>query len=191
MKKIVSKYKQKKSDRRKQIIVSVILIGILFVSTIGFAFQGSDTNSEEQDSIKSNGIKFTEQSGYWITEIDQAVFIFKYNPEQIQNLNPSVNSLNNYYNKVLYLNSENSEAELELFANMGQFVTRIQRACLKDDECSYEEAPTKTCEDNIIIIKQAEEISIIQEQNCVYIQGPEQELTKITDEFLFNILEII
>jgi hypothetical protein len=191
MKKIVSKYKRKKSDRRKQIIVSVILIGILFVSTVGFAFQGSDTSSDEQESIESNGIEFIEQSGYWVAEINQAVFIFRYNPEQIQETNPSLNLLDNYYNKVLYLNSNTSEAELELFANMGQFVTRIQRACLEGEECLYEDVPIKTCEDNFIIIEQAEEKEIIPNQNCVYIRGPEQELTQLTDEFLFNIFNII
>jgi hypothetical protein len=191
MKKIISKYKRRKSDRQKQIIVSVILIGILFVSTVGFAFQGSDNSADEQDSIKSNGIEFIEQSGYWVAEIDQIVFIFKYNPEQIQDLNPSVNLLNNYYDKVLYLNSENSEAELEIYANLDQFTTRVQRACLEGSECSYEDVPIKTCEENFVIIKQAEESKITQEQNCVTIQGPESELTKLTDEFLFNMLSII
>ena len=51
MKKIISKYKRRKSDRQKQIIVSVILIGILLVSTVGFAFQGTD-NSEENNKYR-------------------------------------------------------------------------------------------------------------------------------------------
>ena len=192
MKKIMSKYKRKKSERQKQIIVSVILIGILLVSTVGFAFQGTD-NSEEnnQNTIKYNGYDFIEQSGYWLTEIQDVSFIFQYNPEQIQNTNSFINLLDNYYDKPLYIHSQNSLAESEIYSNLGQLVVRVQRACLEGSECSYEDVPIKTCEENFVIIKQAEESKITQEQNCVTIQGPESELTKLTDEFLFNMLSII
>jgi|APSaa5957512622_1039677.scaffolds.fasta_scaffold00920_8 hypothetical protein len=191
MKKIMSKYKRKKSERQKQIIVSVILIGILLVSTVGFAFQGTD-NSEEnnQNTIKYNGYDFIEQSGYWLTEIQDVSFIFQYNPEQIQNTNSFINLLDNYYDKPLYIHSQNSLAESEIYSNLGQLVVRVQRACLEDTECDYEDVPIKTCEDNFIIIEEAEENNIIQDGNCVYIQGSEQELIKLADEFLFKILGI-
>jgi hypothetical protein len=53
-----------------------------------------------------------------------------------------------------------------------------------------ETLPIKTCEDNFIIIKENNFTNIIQEDNCVFIQGPSENLTMVSDEFLFHILGV-
>jgi len=65
----------------------------------------------------------------------------------------------------------------------------MQNACLEEEGCK-EDWPTKTCEDNFIIIEEKNETSIIQDNNCVFIQGPQENLTKISDEFLFRVLGV-
>ena len=63
-------------------------------------------------------------------------------------------------------------------------------ACLDGEECEDEERVTKTCEDNFIIIQEAETTSVMQEDNCVFIKGKLEDLAEITDGFLLNIIGI-
>ena len=72
---------------------------------------------------------------------------------------------------------------------LGQVSLRIQPACLDESECEGG-WPVKTCKDNFIIIRNSNYTNIIQEDNCVFINGPEENLTQITDEFLFKIIGV-
>ena len=56
-------------------------------------------------------------------------------------------------------------------------------------ECK-EDFPVKDCENNFVIIRESNDTKIVQEKNCVFIQGEKENLTQITDEFLFNVFEI-
>jgi len=56
-----------------------------------------------------------------------------------------------------------------------------------EDECE-DNLPIKNCvDDNIIIIQEAENISITQEDRCVYIASPYRDQAKAADAFLFRI----
>ena len=66
----------------------------------------------------------------------------------------------------------------------------MQKACPEYVNCTDEDLPTKTCEDNFIIIKEGNYSNIIQDENCVFIEGKQEDLVQIVDEFLFKILGI-
>lgn len=188
MRKITSKYQQKKKEKRKQVLVSVVLIGILFVSIVGFGFQGS---YDENNVVKYGGYEFSEQNGYWVTNIQEVDFLFQYNPKQIKEYVSSLTSVEKYYSKPIYIYSEDNNAEIEFSSNIRYLVERVQNACLEGKECPYEDVPIKTCEDNLIVIEFGEEIGIRQDKNCVYIAGKTQEdLIIYTDKLLFKLLNI-
>lgn len=190
MRKITSKYKEDKKKRRNGMIIGLILVGVMLFSVLGYAFRGEGDNNVGK--IDYNGFEFIEQNGFWFTDIENLQFSFRYNPQQVEEINSELKYLNNYYGKPLYISSENSEAELEIYRNLfyqTQIVQRMQSACLDEKECD-ENLPVKTCVDNFIIIKKNNISGIIQEKNCVFIQGREENLTQITDEFLFKILGI-
>ena len=65
----------------------------------------------------------------------------------------------------------------------------MQIACLDSAKCP-ENLPIKTCEDNFIIIEEKNKTAITQENKCIFIQGAKENLTKITDEFLFKVIGI-
>ena len=59
-----------------------------------------------------------------------------------------------------------------------------------DFEVQCEESwPMKNCSNNFILIKEGE-FKVEQENNCVFIEGPKENLTKISDEVLFNIIGV-
>jgi|TARA_Y100000034_G_scaffold14866_1_gene15634 hypothetical protein len=186
MRKIGSKYQEEKRRKRNQFVLGFVLIFVMFFSVIGYSFQGTVSHNNIVENSNYNGFEFIEQNGFWILNQNNVNLIFRYSPNEVPNINSKLKNLNNYNGKPLYIFSESTEAESEIRTNLFQSVERIQNACL--EECD-KNLPIKTCEDNFIIIKEGDE-KIVQENNCVFITGKIEDLTKLADEFLFKILEI-
>ena len=190
MRRIVSKHHKRKTIRRNQLILGAFLIFVMFGSVLGFALQGGSKNFQEDSSstITHNGLDFENINGRWITNINGLNFVFQYNPQLLGNSVQTTRIINDYSQRPLYVNSENLDAESEIFINLGQIASRIQLACLEGEECLDKTLPTKTCEDNFISIKIANESGIRQDGNCVFIYGPERSLLRNVDSFLLDIL---
>ncbi len=190
MRKIISKQERESKGRRNQFIIGGILILVMVMSTIGYAF-----NREEDSSIKImyNGFEFTkDSSGFWGASIGEFQFLFKYNPKETGENNYELNRMNSYYNKPLYIYSNSNEAEIEIYRNLfyqNQIVQRMQYACSEGDACEGD-YPVKNCTDNFIIIKESNNSGIRQQENCVFIQGKNEDLAKLADSFLFKITGI-
>lgn len=110
-------------------------------------------------------------------------------PQQVEDIGEISNSINSYQGRPLYIYSESEEAELEIFINLGNIVLRTQKACVEGVECPGD-FPVKDCEDNFIIIVEKNISSIIQQDNCIFIEGKKEDLTGLVDQFLFKILGI-
>lgn len=188
MKKIISKQEEDKKRTRKQFIVGGILIFIMLFSVIGYSFQG-----KEKDNVKKisyNGFEFIRQDSFWFTNKGNLNLAFKYNPYEVEKINSDINKLEEYSGKPLYLSSEDSEANLEIYKNLDQIVQRIQFACLENEKCNDKTLPVKTCNDNFIIIKESNNTGVIQDENCVFIYGNQENLTQLSDSFLFKVIGI-
>jgi len=183
-----------KKQRRNQIIVGVVLVVLMFLSIAGFAFQGSEEDGSG-DTISYNGQEFVKQNNLWFTQKGDNLFSILTHPDDIPEINNSIDKLNKYQNKVLYLNSNNPQATGEVYRNIISFTTRWQEACIENHIEEYvceENWPIKNCEDErIIVIKTSsdlEEIEVMQEGKCLFISGNETEIVKAVDS---TILEII
>lgn len=143
-------------------------------------------NNPDLNSINYNGFEFIEQNSLWILNQNEINFIFRYNPNQVPRIASEIKPLENYQEKILYLYSENILAESEIYTNLFQFTNGIENACL--EECE-EKLPVKTCQDNFIIIREGNK-GITQENNCVFIEGEKEDLTKLADEFLFKLIGV-
>ena len=188
MRKIISKTTLEKKQRRNQLIVGIILVVIMFSSTIGYSFVGRDTSSSDSTKIKYNGYEFNNQNNFWVVDKDRNSLIFRYNPSQVPAISSSLNGIESYVGKPLYIYSDDPTSYAEISVNMGYYALRIQSACPEGVNCSYSNAPVKSCEDNFIIIKKSNESSITQDSGCVFILSPEEQLVQTTDEFLFKLL---
>lgn len=193
MRKITSRHEKEKKIKSKQLLVGGILILIITASTLAYSFIFSEKDEEgfSKSKIIYSGLEFTEKNEFWFTEISNFQFSFKYNPQEVEDVKISyiTKTINDYYRKPLYINSESMEAEYEIYRNLDQFILRRQYACLENQTCE-KEFPVKTCKDNFIIIEEKNESKITQEENCIFIQGKKEDLTKLTDKFLFRILGV-
>ena len=188
--KIISKHEENRRKKKNQFVVGFILIFIMFFSVVGYSLGGRTPANDDSSKINYNGFEFVNQNGLWVLDIDGFNFVFRYNPEQVEKSYSQIKSIDNYYQKPLYIYSENPEAEAEIYVNLGQVALRTQPACLDGEKCKNENLATKTCSDNFIIIKEGNSSDITQEENCVFIQAPSYSLTRLTDEFLFKVFGI-
>ena len=185
---IESKKEIEKKQRKNRIIIGGILIFIMLGSTFGIIVDSFGSNSEVEKT-EYNGYKFVYENGFWTTTIGNYKFIFKYNPTQVEKIDSKLRDLNSYSAVPVYINSEDYISEVEIYRNLGNIVGRFQGACLEERGCE-ENWPIKDCSSNFIIIRKANESNIYQDENCVFIEGKEGNLTQLTDEFLFKIIGI-
>lgn len=191
MRKIMSDREKEKRQKKNARIIGILLIIIMFGSVFGIVvnhFTGTGTGGQKE---KYNGYEFTEQDGTWSLEAKGKIFYFSYLPTQTPSVSALLKPIENYQNKPLYIISEDYPSEVEIYRNFNLIAQRMQTACLSVENCTGD-YPIKTCSDNLIIIEDSSESSpeIIQSDNCVYIRGPKAELLKLTDEFLFQIIEV-
>lgn len=190
IRKIISKEDEEKRRKRNQIIVSVVLVSIMLLSTLGYSFgTNSGQNSNSPTILNYNGYDFTYLNGLWIVNVSENTFGFASNPNDAYSVNSQVKSLSNYSEKILYLYSENPDAESEILRNLYLISSGVVYACPEGQNCGAE-VPVKNCADNFLIIREKNETSVYQNNGCVYLEGTAENLVKITDGFLMKIIGI-
>ena len=191
MRRLISKEERERQRKRNQVTVGAILVFLMVASTLGYAIQsnlGNDSGNfgtQNSGELDYNGFKFSYINGFWVL----GNFVFTNSPEDAPNLGFGLNDAQSYQNKPFYISSESEEAEIEATLNLRQIAERVQRACTEESNCT-DELPIKTCSDNFIIIKESSISDVRQEGNCVYIEGPKEELVRLVDGFLYKILGV-
>ena len=188
MKRLISKQEKERKERKNQTIIGLVLVFIMVSSVIGFGLMyrsGGNESGADGEKIVYNGFEFTYVNGFWTI----GGFSFRYNPQEAPDIGEELADGTYYAGLPLYVYSESLEAEREIFVNLGNVAERIQQACPEEEQCS-EDIPTKNCENNFIIIKESENERIFQIENCVYIEGSQENLAKLADSFLFKILGV-
>jgi len=189
IRKITPKGDEEKRKKRNQILVSVILASIMILSTLVYSF-GTNLGENSKTKLKYNNYDFEYFNGLWNTNISGEIFGFASTPFNSYNVTSDINSLESYYGKPLYLFSENTDAENEIYRNLYKTASEISPACPENEKGCNENIPVKNCSDNFIIIKEGNSSGVYQKENCAFIFGAYENLTKITDGFLLKIIGV-
>ena len=119
IRKIISKEDEEKRRKRNSIIVGIILVSIMVLSTVGYGFGTNfGQNSNSATTLNYNGYDFIYSNGLWIVNVSENTFGFASNPNEVYNISSETGILTDYSGKILYLYSENSEAESEILRNL-------------------------------------------------------------------------
>ena len=186
----MSKEEEEKKRKRNQLAIGLVLIGLMVLSSVGYAFTNQDDPNTNLNKVSYNRFDFVSNNGLWQLSLGNFIFYFTNNPNEVNQLNAGVNLLSSYSGKPLYIMSKDTSTELEIYRNLDQVILRRQYACLDGKPCADANLPLKTCDDNFIIIEESNSSEIRQDKNCVYISGQKQELVKVADEFLFKLMNI-
>lgn len=192
MRKLKSSSEREKATRRKQWIVGLVLIGLMLLSTLGYAFYNDDSDSSEgSEKINFGGVDFYEINGMWTFSDGSKNYYFTYNPEEVSDVevNGSFDA-NLYLDSVIYIvgleREGASEASTEILGNLQGIYLRSQGACIEGGECS-EDWPVKDCSDNLIIFEEGNETRVYENESCVYISG---DVIKGADAFIYELFGI-
>jgi len=188
MREILTQEEKEKKQKRNRIIIGIILIAIMALSSAGYAFFSG--SPEQQGKIKENGVEFIlNENDLWQFEINRVMFLTQFNPKETSNISaPLFVSVNDYAGYPLFFIG-NNEAKQEIARNFG-FVLRMQEACIEEKECEGN-LPVKNCSvDNVIIIKESKDIKMNQEDKCIFIEAPKEELIRAADAFIFKVLGV-
>ena len=172
--------RSKKNTRTKQIVVGLVLVVVMLLSTLGYAFQG--TTQKKSKDVVYGDYTFVGVGGNW--NLKGTNLYFNYNPSETPDLNLS---FPDYNQKEVYLDIKNFEIKSEVTNILSYVALRVQDACLEGEEC-LENVPIKDCTNNLIIVREGENSYL--DKNCVFIQSSEEDLMKTVDGFLFKLLGI-
>ncbi len=198
LRKITTREDEEKKAQRNRLIIGVVLVGIMILSSAGYAFYSADRTNDgaTTETIEYEGVEFNlGENWLWNFKISGYDFSTRFNPEETQNISAiSSKTLQNFYGKTLYFGT-NSNAELssignsEIGSNLEQFIGRSNLACI--DESCTEDYPIKNCsQENVIIFREDKNgFSRVRDENsCVVIYYSKDEEQRAADAFLFKIL---
>jgi len=189
------KFKTSKDNSNKsRLLMALIIIFLMVFSVLGFVV----VRETEGERIQYKQKTFSKANDKWLTYIDNKPLVISSSPkdlEQIQTPKVFLNDLNSA--QKIYISKNYKETanymQIELFGNLQQFLnTPLINSCSEENE-QCPNIPIKTCKDatvqqKVILFKQSEEQEIFYTENCLIIQGNNQEIIKKIDKLLLNIL---
>jgi len=187
MRKILSAEQEALKEARKRKIMVILISAVLVLSILG-SYYGLE-NRESKGKVKHKGIVFTLGEDGWHFSVFGYNFVTAYNPLETENISILIKmNINDYAGNPLYF-SDNSEygGISEIERNLYSAVSRMQFACYTENCTEY---AVKNCTDNLVVIQESKdnETFIKQEENCIFISAPSNEILKACDRFLFKIL---
>jgi len=195
IKKLQSKKDQERKERKQQRWLGLGLIFIMFGSVFGVVvafFSAQKANSPTQETYL--GYNLNQGAGFYVLTRGNNNIYLNSNPNNINLLNYEINMskmVAMFNGNSIYIDAKNTYLYQVLEQNLFTYANRIVPACIDELDCENNNLPIKTCEDNIIIIKESNENKIYEDNNCIYIEGKSEDITTLTDIFLLRVFGII
>jgi hypothetical protein len=180
MRKIMSGVELERKERRRIRALSLFMLLILLGSTAGFAFI-----SYQQDTPATPKEGEVQDFGNgWQLRWQGQTFSLRASPQAVADIPVSTtHTLDNYAGAVLYVDAESDAILTELKSTLGRYSSRFQSACY--GACTRD-LPEVNCSANVIVWSGAEEGSVRQEENCVFIEGD----IRAVDAFIYRTLGV-
>jgi hypothetical protein len=177
MRKIETGEQIERRRKRNAKIGGIIMLLILVISSAGYAFISSDS---ETGGNKSGGVYGVGDR--WALDVNGGTLYFSHSLENVSDIIVDTSfSLNDYYQKPLYVVSDNPIITNEVGLSLGKYVIRMQNACYEN--CTSD-LPEKNCSDNLIVYNPKIENKVYQKDNCIFIDGD----LRAVDAFLYRIV---
>lgn len=177
MRNILHREESEIKAKKKSRILTFFLLGILVLSSLGYAFLTAIENPSNQETNNDN----LAANGRWTEKYGDQTLSFATSTEAVKDV-PVISSLtiNDYYTKTVYFDIENTGIASEINYVLGPYLARLQEACYGSCEKNL---PEKSCSDLMIIWKESETNRVYQNQSCLFIEGD----MRAADAFLYNL----
>lgn len=182
---------------KSRLLLPLFIVIIMITSILGFMWKEPTT-----DQHKYNDYLFTQTDKGWITYVNNRPLLLTSDPKSLEFVpieDISLSELNSAQKIYLSTNPEDSLNQVALYNFQKNVVplisTRLVTSCTVDiPQCS--EKPIKTCNDTsdtvkVIIFKSSNQTAVKYRENCLTIQGNNQNLTQATDKLILRLWGII
>lgn len=183
MRRIWSSEEEEGRKKRNQIIISIFILGMLVLSSLGYAFI-----SQDSESSSGSGDKNQQQlpDGRWQVMIDNQPFIFTHPSSKAESISVSGVPALQYFaaSPAVYIASNSTAVNYEIGSTLGRYIN-LQPACF--GPCP-EDLPEKNCTNNEILIvwNSSDENRVFTQDNCILIEGD----LRAVDSFLYKVFSI-
>jgi len=184
MRPIESEEIREKRKKRNQLIVGVILIGLMVLSSAGYALINSFTGSSGNQITKYG---LTYDGSYWSGNVQGYPISLTLDPDQAANISVilSDTTLSSYSGQLVYVASDDPFSFSQIATNLGPFTAGVREACFGPCDKNL---PEKTCADNLIVINStAAYPSVYRRDNCIFVEGNSDS----TEALLYRLLGLI
>lgn len=159
-------------QKRMQFAVSIVMVGLLVMATVGYfaaEFLG-DKSENKSNKVVYGGREFFIQNELISLKEGGHEYYFFDLPNKSRNIYLEESTLQDFVGKPLYVVNPRSEIQL-LLNNLEGTYTRWQEACF--NESCQENIPIKNCTENMIIFieSESEQSLVKKEENCILIYG--------------------
>ena len=158
---------EEKAARQKKntLIISIFMLGIMVLSTLGYAFMTWEQGSNGSSS--NSNAQLQDVNGRWVKTIQNQPFSFTMPEQSTSNVTKDIFlTLANYAQKPLYIDAGNNSAVVyEISSTLGLFASKTSQAC--NGPCE-ENLPEKNCSTDLLVVyNQSDQNSVYQKENCV------------------------
>ncbi|PIN94216.1 hypothetical protein COU56_02895 [Candidatus Pacearchaeota archaeon CG10_big_fil_rev_8_21_14_0_10_31_9] len=190
MRQIKTQKEIEKKQNRNKVIIAFVFIGLMVLSTAGFAlFSGTGISNKNVKNY--NGMEFSlNENGYWEFQIQGQNFQTSYTPEETEQISADFISINEINGKPLYFFNPDASSLSEIVYNLGRYASRYQEVCLDSMPCNNPENVVKTCDDSVIVFRESNESSVIREGNCIFLNSSPGNEVLVSNRLIFKALGV-
>lgn len=185
---------RKKRDKKKLGLIWAAIIALLMVTSI-FGYIGRD--SEETSSTEYNGYQFFESEKGWIVRIGETGYVLDHFPTELEDIEAEAIDISSEKVYVVFDDQEVSPsqdyASQKIRSFLGSFGVRTVYACLDEDNCFDDTWPLVECDGEfpIIQINKDNRTIIFIKDNCIVLQGSDEDLSKVADRLIYYWLGVM
>jgi len=188
---------ERKNDKRKQIILSIVLSAVMIFSAFGVMI-GSFTNNE----MNYNGHTFEIKGSKYVTKINGNEMEFDFLPPTTESINLSNDTARkikeSYVLMITFDPSQESNLpvmELVRF-DLSQKLGKIMISGVMSSSEQYQNFSIITCENAtqqslVIILNMSDNTSITDTGNCIYLNARGSEFLRLRDRVLYSYYGVI
>ncbi|MEK6893164.1 MAG: hypothetical protein AABX07_03080 [Nanoarchaeota archaeon] len=183
MRRIETQEEKEKRQKRRTRVFGMIMLLIMVISTIGYAFITfqEDSNGSKKSAGQAQAQNFDSR---WILDYNGQQMALSSSKESLANISTAIFlDINNYAGNPVYIDSGNSSIILyELASNLESYASKVLPACYGVCDLNL---PEKNCSSFLIVYEKANENKVYQQENCVFIEGD----VRAADAFLYKIFD--
>lgn len=176
---------RQRRKKRNQLLIGIVLIGLMVLSSAGYALINSFTGTS--NGVQQTKYGLTYDGSYWAGTVQGYPVSLTLDPDEAANISVALSgiTLSTYMSQVVYISSDDPFSVSQIASNLGSFTAGVREACFGSCDKNL---PEKTCADNLIVINStATYPSVYRRDKCIFIDGNSDS----TEAFLYRILGLI